>query len=280
MLIDAHIHIAPPKLPGVSPMPVLLRSAEEVAAAVREQMSASGATTALAMGRFGAADDDPLGIATTLKIAAQVPGVFAIGAIDPRRTDRDHLQRVENELAAGRVKALKAYLGYFHMGSEAAGYRPYYELAQRFRLPVYFHTGDTHSPQAKLKFAHPLLIDDVAVDFPDVRFVLAHLGYPWLNDAAEVIYKNVNVWGDISGLIVGDEATLADDERKDQWNDLRIALGRAFRYAERPNRFLYGSDWPMAPMVSYRDFIASAIPAAYHEPVFAENARRLFAFNG
>jgi uncharacterized protein len=280
MLIDAHIHVAPPKLPGVSPMPVLLRSPEEVASAVREQMADSEATTVLAMGRFGATDEDPLGIATTLKIAEHVPGLFAIGAVDPRRTEPEHLQRVDRELAWGRVKALKAYLGYLHRGPDDAGYRPYYELAQRFRLPVYFHTGDTHSPQAKLKYAHPLLVDDIAVDFPDVRFVLAHLGFPWLNDAAEVIYKNVNVWGDLSGLIVGGEAAFADEERKDQLNDLRAALWQAFRCAERPNRFIYGSDWPMAPMAAYRNFVAGAIPAAYQEPIFVENARLLFGFTG
>ena len=42
----------------------------------------------------------------------------------------------------------------------------------------------------------PLLVDDVAVDNPDVKFVMAHFGNPWLIDAAEVIYKNDNVWAD------------------------------------------------------------------------------------
>ena len=46
-------------------------------------------------------------------------------------------------------------------------------------MPVFFHTGDTYSPEAKLKFAHPLGVDEVAVDHPDVKFVLCHLGNPW-----------------------------------------------------------------------------------------------------
>jgi predicted TIM-barrel fold metal-dependent hydrolase len=46
-------------------------------------------------------------------------------------------------------------------------------------------------------------MDEVAVDHGDVRFVLAHLGNPWLIDAAEVIFKNPNVWADLSGLLVG-----------------------------------------------------------------------------
>ena len=79
---------------------------------------------------------------------------------------------VEQILADGRVVALKVYLGYLHYGPEHDNYRPYYELAERHHLPVIFHTGDTFSPIAKLKYAHPLLIDEVAVDHPNVRFVL------------------------------------------------------------------------------------------------------------
>ena len=47
----------------------------------------------------------------------------------------------------------------------------------------------------------------------------------------------------------------------------------AFRYAERPNRFVFGSDWPLAPMRGYAEFIRSAIPEEFHDIVFLDNAR-------
>ncbi len=276
-MIDAHIHVAPPGLPGVGPLNRPLEgSAEEVAALLRREMETAGITRALAMGSWGAPPDDPLGVAPTLRIARLVPGLHAIGVADPTRTDPEHLKRVEAALAAGNVRALKGYLGYLHHGPDSPGYRPYYELAERFGLPFVFHTGDTYSPRAKLRFAHPLGVDDVAVDFPRVNFVLAHLGNPWLADAAEVVYKNVNVWADLSALVVGGEAELVGEERREHLHDIREALRRAFRYAERPNRFLFGSDWPLAPMAAYRDFIRSAIPEVYHPQVFEENARTLF----
>jgi predicted TIM-barrel fold metal-dependent hydrolase len=120
------------------------------------------------------------------------------------------------------------------------------------------------------------LVDDVAVDHPKVKFVLAHLGNPWLTDAAEVIYKNVNVWADLSGLAVGDAAAFADEDRQELLQETQQAVRRAFRYAERPNRFLYGSDWPLAAMTAYRDFIAAVIPEVHHDMVFQDNARILF----
>ena len=58
--------------------------------------------------------------------------------------------------------------------------------------------------------------------------------------------------------------------------DVGEGLRRAFRYAERPNRFLYGSDWPLAPMSAYRAFVASAVPEVHHAQVFEDNARTLF----
>jgi hypothetical protein len=239
-------------------------------------MTSAGVSVALAMGSLTDDPQDPLGIASTLHIAEQVSGLFAIGVADPRRTDADHLRRVETELANGRVLALKGYLGYLHFPPDHAGYLPYYELAARFDIPVVFHTGDTYSPKAKLRFAHPLLVDDVAVDHPQVRFVLAHVGNPWLADAAEVIYKNVNVWADLSGLVVGDVATFHGEEFQEGLQDLLAGVKRAFRYAERPNRFVYGTDWPLVPMKEYRDLMVSAIPSAFHEQVFTENARLLY----
>lgn len=276
-MIDTHIHVVRPHLPGVGSLSPLLDAAPEArTAALQREMQSAGATHALAMGRWNAPADDPLGVAETLLLARSVPGLLAIGVADPTRDDADHLRRVESILATKQIRALKAYLGYLHYAPDHAGYRPYYELAERHQLPVIFHTGDTYSPLAKLRYAQPLPVDDVAVDHPKVKFVLAHVGNPWLTDAAEVVYKNVNVWADLSGLLVGDADSFTAEERQETVEEARQALRRAFRYAERPNRFLHGSDWPLAPMEPYRAFIASAVPELYHAMVFEDNARALF----
>jgi predicted TIM-barrel fold metal-dependent hydrolase len=276
-MIDAHIHVVPPNLPGVGSLsPLLDEPLEKLAATLRREMEAAGVQQALAMGSWKAAADDPLGVEATLRVARAVPGLHAIATADPTISDPEHFRRAEAALAAGQVKALKGYLGYLHYGPDHPNYVPYYELAARHDVPFIFHTGDTYSPKAKLRFAHPLLVDDVAVDHPQVRFVLAHVGNPWLTEAAEVIYKNVNVWADLSGLVVGEASAFVAQERQEMLQDLMAGLRRAFRYAERPNRFLYGSDWPLAPMVAYRDFIRAAIPEVYHAQVFEENARLLF----
>jgi hypothetical protein len=276
-MIDVHIHVVPPNLPGAGSLnPLLEGPPAYLVAALRKEMQQAGITQALAMGCCPSSPDDPAGIAGTLQIAREISGLHAVAVADPTRTDAEHLRGVEAALAGRQVVALKVYLGYLHFPPDHAGYRPYYELAERYRLPVVFHSGDTYSPRAKLRFAQPLLVDDVAVDHPNVRFVLAHLGNPWLLDAAEVVYKNVNVWADLSGLAVGTAADFTAEERRDALSDGAQAVRRAFLYAERPNRFLFGSDWPLAPLAAYRDFIGDAVPTAHHQQVFHDNARVLF----
>jgi predicted TIM-barrel fold metal-dependent hydrolase len=276
-MIDTHIHVVPPQLPGAASLgSVLEGDPEQVSDALLVQMRAADVEAVVAMGCVPQSPEDPLGVAATLGIAARVPGLHAVGVADPRQTDAEHLRRAAAVLESGRVCALKIYLGYLPFPPDHAGYQPYYELAERFRIPVIFHAGDTYSHAARLRFAQPLLIDDVAVDHRKVNFVVAHLGNPWLTDTAAVLYKNCNVWADLSGLVVGDESAFDAPERQDALADTRAALARAFRYAERPNRFLYGSDWPLAPMAAYRKFVASAIPDVYHPQVFEENAGMLF----
>src|SRR5262245_46929050 len=114
-LIDTHLHVVPPRLPGAGSLsPLLDGPPDGVAAALRQEMAVAGIERALAMGCLTDAADDPLGVAGTLRVARDVPGLFAVGVADPGRTDADRLRRVEAALAAGQVKALKAYLGYLH----------------------------------------------------------------------------------------------------------------------------------------------------------------------
>lgn len=276
-MIDMHIHAVHPRLPGVRAFSPLVDGPPTLVAAVLNQgMIEAGITSVLGMGCLTDDPDDPLGIAGTLHIAELVPELHPIGVADPRKTEDRHLAEVETQLRTGRVKALKGYLGYLYFGPEHPAYHPYYALAARYDIPFIFHTGDTYAERAKVKYAHPLRVDEVAVDFREVKFVMAHVGNPWLVDAAEVIYKNENVWGDLSGLLVGDDAYFHDQRESGSLADTARRIRYVLDYTEKSDRFLYGSDWPLAPMTAYRDFVRWIVPEAWHEAVFRHNARELF----
>lgn len=275
-MIDSHVHAVDPGLPGQK---VMTFPTGDRATALAAEFAAAGVTDALVMGRWDRDDPaaDPLGLAATRDIAARPGGVrlHAVGVADPTRTGAEHLDRVEAELKHGRVVALKAYLGYVHQPPDSPGYRPYYELAGAYGVPVIFHTGDTYSSSARLRLAHPLLVDDVAVEYPRGRFVIAHVGNPWLADAAAVVYKNDNVWADLSGLLAGDPGAYDPGLR----DETAAAVARAYRYAEKPERFLFGSDWPIVPVAGYAAWVASFLPEEHLRAVFEENARELFGLS-
>jgi uncharacterized protein len=287
-VFDTHIHVVSPELPGIKSKPDdVLRlyqgPSADMVARLEEEMKQANLEYAFGMGCLGGPPADPLGIAGTLALAKSVPGLRAIGVADPRRTEPAHLKGVEEQIETNRSKvvALKAYLGYLHFGPEHPNYVPYYKLAEKYDLPVIVHTGDNWSTTAKVKYAHPLLMDEVAVDHPDVRFVLAHFGNPWLLDAAEVLFKNPNVWADLSGLFVGNSKEIEDLLRQTKSPDSAAGLivsdlKKAIGYVGDFTKFIYGSDWPLAPMASYRRLIESFIPEVHHPAVFRANAKMVF----
>ena len=136
-------------------------------------------------------------------------------------------------------------------------------MAEKYHLPITFHSGDTFSSEALLKYAHPLIGDDVAKMYPNVKIILAHMGNPWLFDAAEVAYRNPNIYVDISGLYVGKNLQKVK-------NDRQII---EFHHFEK---ILYGSDWPLSPMADYIDFVKELIPEEYWQKVFYQNAVNVF----
>ncbi len=276
-MIDMHIHAVNPQLPGVKSFPTFLDgSPGSVAEILRAQMQESGTAAVLGMGHLNGTADDPLGVASTLAIAQRLPNLYAIGVADPTRLDTEHLQRVESQLRSGSVVALKGYLGYLYHGPDSPGYVPYLELAAKYDIPFIFHTGDNWSTVAKVKFAHPLLIDEVAVEHRQVKFVMAHFGNPWTTDAAEVMYKNENVWADLSGILVGDAAYFARMTTTGSVQRTLERVRQAIEYTECFDRFLYATDWPLVSMTTYRDFVRQLFDEEHHQSVFQDNAKSLF----
>ncbi|HVR39511.1 MAG TPA: amidohydrolase family protein [Thermoanaerobaculia bacterium] len=187
-----------------------------------------------------------------------------------------NLHGLQEGLAGGRYRCVKIYLGYVHRYASDPVYEPVYRLAEQFDVPVIFHTGDTSSSKAKLKYADPLTIDEVAVDHPNVRFVIAHCGNPWIESAAEVAYKNPNVYLDGSAFFVGDVGKLPR-EKVDEY--MVKPLAWIFGYLENPSKLMFGSDWPLVDIPPYVEAFKRAIPRQHWSAVFHDNAVRVFKLN-
>jgi uncharacterized protein len=187
-----------------------------------------------------------------------------------------NVSAIEEGLRSGKYGCIKIYLGYIHQYAYDTNYEPAYQLAEKYDVPVVFHTGDTYSSKAKLKYADPLTIDEVAVDHPKVRFVLAHCGNPWIESAAEVAYKNPNVYLEGSAFLIGN---LDKASRSKVDESVVRPLSWIFNYVEDPTKLMFGSDWPLVDVESYVTAFKRAIPKEHWRAVFYENAARVFKFN-
>ncbi len=144
---------------------------------------------------------------------------------------------------------------------------PLYEVIEEERCISLFHTGQTgvgagtHGGMGmRLKYSHPMYLDDVAVDFPDMPIILAHPSFPWQEEALAVATHKPNVYIDLSG-----------------WSP-KYFPPILIQYTNTilKKKMLFGSDWPaITPERWLADFETLPIRDEVRPLVLKDNAARL-----
>ncbi len=108
------------------------------------------------------------------------------------------LKEIEKAVDMG-FKGLK-FMPHLHMlNPNDEKMYPIYEKALEYDLVLLFHSGTQFHRGTKIKYCKPIYFDDVAVDFPDLKIIIAHFGYPWYEEALAVVRRNKNVYFNIAG---------------------------------------------------------------------------------
>lgn len=76
-----------------------------------------------------------------------------------------------------------------------------YTEAERLGLPVLFHPGVYIARKTKLEYARPVLLDEVARDLPDLKIIIAHMGFPWVQETIALLAKHDNVYAEVSWVL-------------------------------------------------------------------------------
>ncbi len=196
--------------------------------------------------------------------------LYPVGSVSPLSADKSKIAQIERWLKNKEIFGLKFYPGYEFFYPDDASLRPYLKLLSKYGRPAIFHSGDTYNKAggAKLKYAHPLHIDDLAVCLPELKIVIAHLGYPWIIDAAEVVYKNKNVYADCSGFVYGKFKKEDSECFKKMFNDFLGRSGSA-------KKVLFGTDWPISDQLSYASLVKK-ISGRDKENIMHKNAIKIF----
>ena len=144
---------------------------------------------------------------------------------------------------------------------------PFYEVIEAAGLPVLFHTGHSGVGSGmrggggiRLKYSNPIHVDDVAVDFPDLKIVLAHPSFPWQDEALSIALHKPQVYIDLSG-----------------WSP-KYFPEQLVRYANTllRDRMLFGTDYPfITPERWLADFDTLDIRPEVRPLILKENAVRL-----
>jgi uncharacterized protein len=124
----------------------------------------------------------------------------AIGflSIDPTQAAwEDELHHGHQDLKLKGIKLMPMYAG-FYPNERKLDYL--WEYATSHRLPVLLHTGTTFIDRAPLDCTLPRLLDDVAIRFPQVKIIMAHLSHPYEGECVATIRKHPNVYADCSAL--------------------------------------------------------------------------------
>jgi predicted TIM-barrel fold metal-dependent hydrolase len=131
--------------------------------------------------------------------------LLPFGSVDPLRGDRAVRQ-------ARRLVEEYGVLGFkFHPSLQGFApddpvHRPLWDTLQELGAVALFHTGQTGIGAGlpggrgiKLRYSDPMLLDDVAADFPHLTMVLAHPSVPWVDSSISIATHKANVYIDLSG---------------------------------------------------------------------------------
>lgn len=182
----------------------------------------------------------------------------------------EELERCYHDL---KLRGLKLGPAYQHFDPAARTHWPLFEKVKELGIPIVWHQGTTFPSAARLSWANPLQLEDVVMDFPDIKMIVAHLGHPWEEDLIALMRKAPNVYADISAV------------HYRPWRYWQ-AMATAMEYGVT-HKLLLASDFPSATvdnvilgLRAVNDPVAGSslpkIPVEIQESIIHENWKSLF----
>lgn len=197
--------------------------------------------------------------------------LIPFGSVDPWQ-GKAAVRRVRSLVADHGVRGFKFHPSLQAFEPHDRRFYPIYEAIAECGVPALFHTGQTGIGAGlpgghgiKLRYSDPMLLDDVAADFPELTVILAHPSVPWQDAAISVATHKANVYIDLSGWAP-----------KYFPPQLVKAAGTMLK-----RKVLFGSDFPLIqPDRWLREFADLDIPEQVRPLVLKDNALRALGLGG
>jgi hypothetical protein len=192
--------------------------------------------------------------------------LIPFGSVDPHQ-GRDAIRRARSLVETYGVRGFKFHPSLQAFSPDDPAFRPLWAELEELGVPALFHTGQNGIGAGlpggrgiKLRYSNPLLLDDVAADFPGLTVILAHPSVPWQAEAISMATHKANVFIDLSGW-----------RPKYFPAELVRAAGGLLR-----DKVLFGSDYPLiTPERWLEDFADLALPDQGRPAILKQTAARV-----
>jgi len=185
--------------------------------------------------------------------------LIGFAGVDPHKGEQA-LKELERAVKILGLRGLKLLPHLAELYPNDRAMYPLYETALSLDIPVLFHMGTQFHSGTRIKYCRPLFVDDIAVDFPGLKIVIAHFGFPWFHEAIAVVQRNINVFFNIAG-----------------WAPLYIPSDVIMNIkGPLKTKALFGSDYPLVKRVRIMQELRELnIPADISTLLLSENPKRV-----
>lgn len=167
---------------------------------------------------------------TAAAVAKYPDKLVGFAYADPRRPDcMELLRHAIEDLGLKGVKFGPIYNG---VALSDPRLEPVYEYCQRNNIPLTMHMGTTFARNAPVDMGRAIHVEPIALKYPDLVMILAHMGHPWYEDCIAVVRKQPNVYCEVSALFY----------RPWQYYNILIAA-QEYKVVDK---IFFGTDFPFA----------------------------------
>lgn len=161
--------------------------------------------------------------------------LIGFGSVNPLyQGPQAAVEELERSVVELRLSGVKLYPMYQHwVANDPELAFPIYEKAQELGIPVMIHQAGSTRIDAKLELGRPAILDDIGRVFRDLRVIVAHCGWPWVDEALFLLTKHPNFYAELSYLI-------ASISRR----DLFLLLSRCEPMFVPLEKLFFGTDYP------------------------------------
>jgi len=175
------------------------------------------------------------------------------------------LQQIDDCVELGMI-GLSIEPAFFNMTLDEKKLYPVYAKAMENNLLVALHTGINYTTHQPMQGENPILLDQIACDFPDLTIVASHGGWPWINEMVAVARKHPQVYIEFGGIAPKYVAAQGSG-----WEVMHRFMNSVLK-----DQILYGTDWPtMDHKRTLAEWREMGLKPEVLERLLAGNARAL-----